>query len=99
VKIRRGRRCKQLLDELKDARRYWKLQEAALDRTAWRTGFGRGYRPVVIYYIMMMIMMMTGGGVTASYVMMSTALPACHSCSDDGGYAVMLVTLCRLVLH
>jgi hypothetical protein len=74
----------------------WKLQETALDRTAWGTGFGRGCGPVAIHYIMMM---MTEGGVTASYVMMSTALPACHICSDDGGYAAMLVTLCRLVLH
>jgi hypothetical protein len=30
---RRGRRCKQLLDDLKDKRRYWKLKEEALDRT------------------------------------------------------------------
>ena len=43
MKVRRGRRCKQLLDDFKDARRYWKLKEKALDRTVWRTGFGRGY--------------------------------------------------------
>jgi hypothetical protein len=28
-------------------RGYWKLKEEALDRTVWRTGFGRGYGPVV----------------------------------------------------
>jgi hypothetical protein len=44
---RRGRIRKQLLDELKEKRRYWKLKEEALDRTLWRTGFGRGYGPVV----------------------------------------------------
>jgi hypothetical protein len=44
---RRGRRRKQLLDDLKDKRRYWKLKEEALDRTQWRTRFGRGYGPVV----------------------------------------------------
>jgi hypothetical protein len=44
---RRGRRRKQLLGDLKEKRRYWKLKEKALDRTAWRTRFGRGYRPVV----------------------------------------------------
>jgi hypothetical protein len=44
---RRGRRCKQLLDDLKEKRRYWKLKEEALDHTLWRTHFGRGYRPVV----------------------------------------------------
>jgi hypothetical protein len=42
--IRRRRRgCRQLLDDLKEARRYWKLREGTL----WRTRFGRGYGPVV----------------------------------------------------
>jgi predicted AlkP superfamily pyrophosphatase or phosphodiesterase len=44
---RRGRRRKQLLDDFKEKRRYWKLKEEALDRTVWRTRFGRGYGPVV----------------------------------------------------
>jgi hypothetical protein len=44
---RRGRRRKQLLDDLKEKRRYHKLKEEALDRTLWRTGFGRGFEPVV----------------------------------------------------
>jgi hypothetical protein len=44
---RRGRRSKQLLDDLKEKRRYWKLKEEALGRTLWRTRFGRGYGPVV----------------------------------------------------
>jgi hypothetical protein len=44
---RRGRRRKQLLEYLKEKRRYWKLKEEALDRTLWRTHFGRGYGPVV----------------------------------------------------
>jgi hypothetical protein len=43
---RRGRRRKQLLDELKEARRCWKLKEEGQDRTLWRTQFGRGYGPV-----------------------------------------------------
>jgi hypothetical protein len=30
---RRGRRRKQLLDDLKEKRRYWKLKEETLDRT------------------------------------------------------------------
>jgi hypothetical protein len=33
---RRGRRRKQLLDDLKEKRRYWKLKEEALDRIMWR---------------------------------------------------------------
>jgi replicative superfamily II helicase len=45
--VRRGRRRKQLLDDLKEKRRYWKLKEEALDRTLWRIRFGRDYGPVV----------------------------------------------------
>ena len=44
---RRGRRNKQLLDDFKERRRYWKLKEETLDRTLWRTGFGKGCEPVV----------------------------------------------------
>jgi hypothetical protein len=44
---RRGIRRKQLLDDLKEKRIYCKLKEEALDRTVWRTRFGRGYGPVV----------------------------------------------------
>jgi hypothetical protein len=43
---RRGRRCKQLLDDLMEARRWWRLKKEAQDRTLWRTQFERGYRPV-----------------------------------------------------
>jgi hypothetical protein len=44
---RRGRRRKQLLDDLREKRKYCKLKEKALDRTLWKTRFGRGYGPVV----------------------------------------------------
>jgi hypothetical protein len=44
---RLGRRHKQLLDDLRETRRYWKLKEEALDLTVWRTRLGRGYGPVV----------------------------------------------------
>ena len=47
VKGRRWKRCKQLLDDLKERRGYWKLREEAQDRTVWRTGFGIGCVPVV----------------------------------------------------
>jgi len=43
----RGRRRKQLLDAIKGNRGYRKLKEEALDRTVWRTDFGRGYGPVL----------------------------------------------------
>jgi hypothetical protein len=36
-----------VLDDLKEKRRYWKLGEDALDRTLWRTRFGRDYGPFV----------------------------------------------------
>jgi hypothetical protein len=46
--IRRwGRRSKQMRDDIKVARGYWKLKQEALDRTLWRTRFGRSYEPVV----------------------------------------------------
>jgi hypothetical protein len=41
ITARRGRRHKQLLDDLKEKRGYWKLKEEALDGTMWRTRFGR----------------------------------------------------------
>jgi hypothetical protein len=44
---RRGRRRKQLLEDLMGTRGYLSWKEEALDRTLWRTRFGRGYVPVV----------------------------------------------------
>jgi hypothetical protein len=44
---RRRRRRKQLLDDLKEKKSYCQLKKEALDRTLWRTRFGRGYGPVV----------------------------------------------------
>jgi hypothetical protein len=44
---RRGRRHKQLLDDLNEKRGRWKLKAGTLDRSLWRTRFGRGYGPVV----------------------------------------------------
>jgi hypothetical protein len=44
---RRGTRRKQLLNDIKGKRTYWKLKEEALDRTVCRTRFGIGYGPVV----------------------------------------------------
>jgi len=44
---RRGRRRRNLLDDLKERRRYSHLKEEALDRTMWRARFGRGFGPVV----------------------------------------------------
>jgi len=47
VAIRRERRRKKLLDELKDRRGYCHLKEEAVDRTMWRHRFGGGFGPVV----------------------------------------------------
>jgi len=44
---RRGRRRKELLENLKYKRGYWKLKDEALDRSLWRTGFERVCIPVV----------------------------------------------------
>jgi hypothetical protein len=40
VTKRQGRRHNQLLDDLKEKRRYWELKEEALGHTLWRTRFG-----------------------------------------------------------
>jgi hypothetical protein len=45
---RRGRRFNKLMHDLKKKRRKWKLKEEGVDRTPWRTRFGRGYGPIVI---------------------------------------------------
>ena len=50
---RRGRRRKQLLDDIKETIGCCKLKEETLDGTVWRTRFvgarfERGYRPVII---------------------------------------------------
>jgi hypothetical protein len=44
---RQGRRRRKLLAGLKERREYSHLKEKALDRTMWRTLFGRGFGPVV----------------------------------------------------
>ena len=45
---RRGRKRKQLLDDLKEKSGYRILKEEALDRTVWRTHFGSGCGLVAI---------------------------------------------------
>jgi hypothetical protein len=44
---RQVRRCRKLLDDLKKRRGYSHLKEEALDRTMWRSRFGRVFGPVV----------------------------------------------------
>jgi hypothetical protein len=45
---RRGRRCKQLLNDFKETRRYCNLKKEALARPLWRIRFGRGYMMMTI---------------------------------------------------
>jgi hypothetical protein len=47
VTRRQGRRCRNLLDGLKERKGYSLLKEGTLDRTMWRAGFGRGFGPAV----------------------------------------------------
>jgi hypothetical protein len=42
VKGRRGRRCRKLLDDLKERRGYSDLKEEALDHKMWSARYGRG---------------------------------------------------------
>jgi hypothetical protein len=44
---RQGRRCRKLVDDLKERRGYSPLKEEALDRTMWRAGCGRGFGPLM----------------------------------------------------
>jgi hypothetical protein len=44
---RRGRRRKQILNDLKEKKGYWKFKEEVLDRSLRRIRVGRGYVPVV----------------------------------------------------
>jgi hypothetical protein len=44
---RRGRRCRKLLDDLKERKGCSHLKEKALDCTMWRARFGRDFGPVV----------------------------------------------------
>ena len=41
--LKTKKKTKQLLDDLEERRRYWKLKEKTLDCTLWRTRFGGGY--------------------------------------------------------
>jgi hypothetical protein len=43
---KRGRKRKQLLDDLKKVTGHWKLKEETLDRTLWRIRIRRGYDPI-----------------------------------------------------
>ena len=47
VTRRRGRRRKNLLDDLKEGRGYCHLKEQALNRTRWGDRFGGGIEPVI----------------------------------------------------
>jgi len=42
VTRRRGTGRRQLLGDLEETRENWKLKKEALDRTLWRSRFGRG---------------------------------------------------------
>ena len=47
VRVRQGKRYKLLQGDLKEKRGYWKMKQEALDRTLWRTRYGRGFGPVL----------------------------------------------------
>jgi hypothetical protein len=43
---RQGRRCKKLVEGLREKRRYWNLKAEKLNCIHWRSRFGEGYEPV-----------------------------------------------------
>ena len=58
---RQERRCRQLLDDLKEKRGQLKFKQEAPDRTVWLTRFARGCGPCrkTDYRMMMMVTMIT----------------------------------------
>jgi len=44
---RREGRLKQLLDDLKETKGYWKSEGEAADGALWRSRFGRGFGPAI----------------------------------------------------
>jgi hypothetical protein len=44
---RRVRRCRKLLDDLKERRGHSHLKKEALDHTDWRARFGRDFGPIL----------------------------------------------------
>jgi hypothetical protein len=55
--VRRGRRCKHLLDNLKKMREHWKLKEETPDRTLLRTPFERNYGPVTRQTMILIVLL------------------------------------------
>jgi hypothetical protein len=47
VTEKRGRRRRELLDDLTERRGYSHLEEEALGRNMWRAGFGKSFGPIV----------------------------------------------------
>jgi len=58
---RRGNRRKQPLDDLKKRGEYGIFKEEALDRTLWRSRFGRDCESVVRLMVMLVVVMVTVG--------------------------------------
>jgi hypothetical protein len=57
----RGRRRRKVLNDLKEMRGYSHLKEEALDRTMWRTRFGRGFGPTMKQTTKLMCMVSAPG--------------------------------------
>jgi hypothetical protein len=98
---RRGRKCKQLLDHLKEMRRYWTLKEEALDVTLWRTGFGRGYGAVVRQTTYIYIYSLTSYVVWGGFLSLIALLSGWHHqllCSSRS-YGVVCCVACKPLIR
>jgi hypothetical protein len=85
VRRRRGRRSKQLMDGLT-----LKTERQTLDRTLWKSRFGRCYGSVVTDYGMMMMMMMIQYRITTvRFLHRSVPLSGLHN---------QLTLLCRVFI-
>jgi hypothetical protein len=88
-----GRRRKQLLDDLKEKRRYGELKEEALDRTLWRTRFGRGYGPVVRQTAELMNLILGGYLVRSGPSICHSSSIAGSEGSHSSSFSVLLLSL------
>ena len=71
---RRRRRRKQLLDDLKGKRGYWKLKQEAVDRTVWRTGCGPVVRQTLEILLLLLLLLIYFYHLYAWYLKLYTTI-------------------------
>jgi hypothetical protein len=93
---RRGRRRRQLLDALEDARRYWQLNEEAQDRTLWRAHFGRGKTD---YYLNLNFNLVATRSLLSTVTETSIYLAVAHQRTSGSGSTFRLLAITSQYAH